>query len=157
MAPDRGLDKRRVITNLNRQGDAMLEVFMSVRLALAAAFVSAISLGAAPALADSADHSSCFLSSNWSGWKSPDPNTIYLRIDVNRIYRVDLASPSNQLNDPSVHLVSKIRGSAWICSPLDLQLEVADSHGGFREPLFVKSITELTPDQAKAIPPKFRP
>lgn len=130
---------------------------MSVRLAFAAALAaSVVGLGATPALADSANHNSCFLSSNWSGWKSPDPNTIYLRIDVGHIYRLDLAHPSDQLNDPDVHLVSKIRGSSWICSPLDLQLDVADSHG-FREPLFVKSITELTPDQAKAIPPKFRP
>jgi hypothetical protein len=137
----------------------MLEIFMSVRLALAAALATgAVSLGATPALATgSASHESCFLSSNWSGWKSPDPNTIYLRIDVGHIYRLDLAHPSYELNDPSVHLVSKVRGSSWICSPLDLQLEVADDHGGFREPLFVKSITELTPDQAKAIPAKFRP
>lgn len=136
----------------------MLEMFMSVRLAFAAACVaSAVSLGATPVLADTARHDSCFLSSNWSGWKSPDPKTIYLRIDIGHIYRLDLASPSYQLNDPSVHLVSTIRGSSWICSPLDLQLDVADDHGGIREPLFVKSITELTPDQAKAIPPKFRP
>ena len=126
---------------------------MSVRVALA---VATLSLGSTPALADSAAHNSCFLSANWSGWKSPDPNTIYLRIDVGHIYRLDLTQPSYQLNDPSVHLVSKIRGSSWICSPIDLQLDVADSHG-FREPIFVKSITELTPDQVRAIPPKFRP
>jgi len=131
---------------------------MSVRLAFAAALaVSAISFGATSVLAASADHSSCFLSANWSGWKSPDPNTIYLRIDVGHIYRLDLAHPSYQLSDPDVHLVSRISGSDWICSPLDLQLDVADDHGIGREPLFVKSITELTPDQVKAIPPKFRP
>jgi hypothetical protein len=56
-----------------------------------------------------------------------------------------------------VHLTSTIRGSSWICSPLDMQLSVADDHGIAREPLFVKSITELTPDEVKAIPPKFRP
>jgi hypothetical protein len=109
-------------------------------------------------LADTApNHQACFLSSNWSGWKSPDPNTIYLRVDVNRVFRLDLAHPSYSLNDPSVHLVSRIRGSSWICSPLDLQLTVADTHGIGREPLFVKTITELTPDQAKAIPAKYRP
>jgi hypothetical protein len=50
-----------------------------------------------------------------------------------------------------------IRGSDWICSPLDLQLAVADSHGGFREPLIVKKITKLTPDEIHAIPAKYRP
>ena len=131
---------------------------MPIRVALSALFAaSALCLGAAPALADSADHNSCFLSSNWQGWKSPDPNTIYLRVDINRIFRIDLAHPSYSLNDPSVHLVSVIRGSSWICNPLDLQLRVADTHGVVREPLFVKGITELTPNEAKAIPAKYRP
>jgi hypothetical protein len=131
---------------------------MSFRLALTAAFAaSAACLGATPALAASADHSSCFLSANWTGWKSPDPSTIYLRVDISRVFRLDLAHPSYQLDDPSVHLTSTIRGSSWICSPLDMQLSVADDHGIGREPLFVKSITELTPDQVKAIPAKFRP
>jgi len=136
----------------------MLEVLMSFRPLLAAALATgALCVGAAPVLADAPDHQACFLSSNWSGWKSPDPTTIYLRVNVNRIFRIELAHPSYSLNDPSVHLVSVVRGSSWICTPLDLQLRVADNHGSTREPLFVKSISELTPDEAKAIPAKFRP
>jgi len=124
---------------------------------LAAVAAGAFGLCASPALADVPARQACFLSSDWSGWKSPDPTTIYLRINVNRIFRLDLAHPSYSLNDPSVHLVSEIRGSSWICSPLDLQLKVADTRGIMREPLFVKSIAELTPDEAKAIPPRDRP
>jgi hypothetical protein len=140
----------------------MLETLMSFRPLLTAALATALAagatcLGAAPAMADAANHQSCFLSSNWTGWKSPDPNTIYLRVDVNRVFRIGLAHPSYSLNDPSVHLVSVIRGSSWICTPLDLQLKVADTHGSLREPLFVKTITELTPEEAKAIPAKYRP
>jgi hypothetical protein len=136
----------------------MLEILMSFRLALTAVLVAgAAALGAAPAVADTANHNNCFLSSDWSGWKSPDPNTIYLRVNVNRIFRIDLASPSYQLSDPSVHLVSTIRGSSWICSPLDMQLYVNDNLGIARQALFVKAITELTPEQAKAIPAKYRP
>ena len=132
---------------------------MPFRPALIAALAtaSALGLGGGSAFADAANHDSCFLSSNWEGWKSPDPSTIYLRISVSQIYRLDLAHPSYSLNDPSVHLLSKIRGSSWICSPLDMQLYVADDHGIMREPLFVKSMTKLTPEEAKAIPAKFRP
>lgn len=131
---------------------------MSARPLLTAVLTAGVlCLGASPVLADSVSRQACFLSSNWSGWKSPDPTTLYLRVDVNRIFRVDLAHPSYTLNDPSVHLVSEIRGSSWICTPLDLQLKVADTRGIMREPLFVKRITELTPDEAKAIPPKYRP
>jgi hypothetical protein len=100
---------------------------------------------------------SCFLSRDWEGWKSPSPNVIYLRIGVSQIYRLDLSAGSNQLQEGDVHLINKVRGSDWICSPLDLDLQLADDHGIFREPLFVKSITRLTPDQVAAIPRKDLP
>ena len=131
---------------------------MSFRTFLGAALVGAVCVAAGPALAaDAPARNNCFLAADWSGWKSPDPNTIYLRVDINRVYRLDLASPSYQLSDPGVHLISRIRGSNWICSPLDMQLYVGDDHGIMREPLFVKSLTPLTPDQVKAIPAKYRP
>jgi hypothetical protein len=135
---------------------------MSTRLtALCAGLAAAASLGfAAPALADGATSThtdSCFLANDWEGWKSPSPNVIYLRVGVSRIYQLDLSSGSNQLDEPDMHLISQIRGSDWICSPLDLQLAVADNHGDFREPLIVKSITRLTPDQIAAIPRKYLP
>jgi hypothetical protein len=132
---------------------------MSLRSATLAAGLAAglLAAAASPALAASSDHSSCFLASNWDGWKSPDPSTIYVRITLARVFRLDLAHPSNQLNDPSVHLLSKVRGSSWICSPIDLDLSVVDDHGVSREPLFVKQMTELTPDEIKAIPAKYRP
>ena len=135
---------------------------MSLRLnVFFAAAVGALSLGIQPALAEGhpapQPNQNCFLTSDWQGWKSPSPTVIYLRVRVSEVYRLDLSAPSDQLEDPSVHLISEVRGSDWICSPLDLDLRVADDHGAFHEPLFVKSITKLTPDQIRAIPPKFRP
>ena len=100
---------------------------------------------------------SCFLANDWEGWKSPNPNVIYVRVGVSRIYELDLSAGSNQLQEPDMHLVSQIRGSDWICSPLDLQLQLADNHGAFQEPLIVKSITKLTPEQIAAIPKKYLP
>jgi hypothetical protein len=123
---------------------------------LAAAAASLVSFaGAAASAADT--HDACFLSSQWAGWRSPSPDVIYLRVDMNRIYKVELSSGSSMLQDAGMHLVSRIEGSDWICSPLDLQLELADDHGGFREPLIVKSLTLLTPDEVKAIPRKYLP
>ena len=131
---------------------------MSLRsAAISLATAAAVALSASPVQAATASHSSCFLATNWAGWKSPDPNTIYVRVDFGHVYRFDLAHPSNDLDDPSVHLVSKIVGTDWICSPVDLLLYVADDRGITREPLFVKSISELTPDEVRAIPAKFRP
>jgi hypothetical protein len=112
---------------------------------------------ASPAAADPAGSNHCFLSRNWEGWKSPDPNTIYVRVSVDTYYRFDLSAGSDQLKGPGVHLVTDIRGTSWICDPLDMRLYVVDNHGAFREPLFVKAITRLTPDEVAAIPSNFRP
>jgi hypothetical protein len=133
---------------------------LSIRSTLTyAGAAAALCLAGSAAYADPPAHAdqSCFLAADWSGWKSPSPNVIYLRINVSTIYELDLSAGSSQLQEPDMHLVSELRGSDWICSPLDLQLEVADSHGAFREPLIVKSITRLTPDQVRAIPAKYRP
>ena len=132
---------------------------MSKRLvALCAGLTLAGSLClAGPALAAESSHDTCFLSRDWEGWKSPSPNVIYVRVGVSRIYEFDLSSGSDQLQEPDMHLVSEIRGSDWICNPLDLQLQLRDDHGVFQEPLIVKTITRLTPDQIAAIPKKYLP
>lgn len=132
---------------------------MSKRLsALCAGLALAGSLGfAGSALAAGASHGSCFLARDWEGWKSPNPSVIYVRVGVSRIFKFDLSASSNQLQEPDMHLVSEIRGSDWICDPLDLQLQLRDDHGAFEEPLFVKAITQLTPDQIAAIPKKDLP
>lgn len=133
---------------------------MLKRLSLLGACLAAGSLGfASQALSATPTHGtdSCFLANDWDGWKSPSPTVIYVRVGVSRIYELDLSSGSNQLQEPDMHLVSKIRGSDWICDPLDLQLQLADNHGAFEEPLIVKSITRLTPEQIAAIPKKDLP
>jgi len=58
--------------------------------------------------------------------------------------------------DPDRFLITKQRGSSWICSPLDLDLQVAD-HVGFRQPLIAKSLRKLTPQEVAAIPKKDLP
>ena len=133
---------------------------MTIRLTAAhtaLALAGVLSFAATSALAAAPARDNCFLSANWEGWKSPDPNVIYLKVGVGDVFRLDLAAPSSQLQEPDVHLVSQVRGSDWICSPVDLDLQLSDNNGGFREPLFVKSMTRLTPDEISAIPPKFRP
>ena len=133
----------------------------------AAAFCAAGAL-ASPALAD--QQHPCFFINQWEssvlvGFKAAErylqfnghPNTVYLRVNIKDIYRLDLSAGSEQLTWPgSYHLVSVVRGSSSICTPLDLQLAVSDSHG-FYQPLIVKTITKLTPDQIAALPKKDRP
>ncbi len=99
----------------------------------------------------------CFYVTQWRGWKSPSPDVLYLRININDVYRVDLSDKAIGLNWPDSHLISQVRGSDQICSALDLDLAVVDHGGGIREHLFAKSMTKLTPAEVAALPPNARP
>lgn len=99
----------------------------------------------------------CFSLSNWrGGWRAPTKDVIYLRVDSNDIWRLDLNGGSSELLQADVHLVNIARGGDTVCAPIDLDLSVADNHG-FRTPLFVKSIAKLTPEEVAALPAKQRP
>jgi hypothetical protein len=97
----------------------------------------------------------CFFTRDWAGWRSPDAKTIYLRVRVNEIYQLDLAYGSSLLTWPDSHLINEVRGTDSVCAPIDLDLRVANDH--IVEPLFIKSIAKLTPEQVAAIPKKFLP
>jgi hypothetical protein len=99
----------------------------------------------------------CFRSQDWEGWKAtPDGRTLYLRVLMHDFYRVDLAGACPELNAPDAHLVTHVRGSDEICAPVDLDLRVSTGMG-FATPCIVRSITPLTAEEAKALPPKLRP
>jgi hypothetical protein len=125
-------------------------------LILTAAVAALAIAGAARADAPAAKpNMPCFFSRDWSGWRSPDKNTIYLRVRVNEIYQIDLRYGSSLLTWPDSHLINEMRGTNSVCVPLDLDLKVANDH--IVEPLFIKSISKLTPEQVAAIPKKFLP
>jgi hypothetical protein len=133
---------------------------MSIRSILVGGALALSALAALPAAAAPGGESSrhpCFFINQWQGWKADGPNVIYLRVNLSDIYRADLSAGSQQLTWPgSYHLVSKVVGSSSICTPLDLQLAVSDSHG-FYQPLIVKSLYKLTPEEAAALPRALRP
>jgi hypothetical protein len=128
-----------------------------MRALLLMAAVAALGLaGAARAEAPAAKpKSSCFFTRNWDGWRSPDEKTIYLRVNVRDIFKVDLSYGSSLLTWPDSHLINEVRGTDWVCQPIDLDLKVANDH--FAEPLFIKAITRLTPEEVAAIPKKYLP
>jgi hypothetical protein len=131
---------------------------MTARILIAAAATAAFGL-AAPALADAPAkpnvNANCFLAHDWDDWRGSDPNTIYVRVRQHDFFKLELSAGSNMVTDRSNHLVSHIRDSSWVCSPLDLDMWISDGH--VQVPLLVKSITKLTPEQVAAIPEKFRP
>lgn len=98
----------------------------------------------------------CFSLSDWHGWTAPNKNTMYLKVRNRDVYRLDLAHGSSQLTWPGSHLVTIVRGSDNICSPLDLDLRVSDGTG-FAIPIRAKTITKLTTEEIAALPKKDRP
>jgi hypothetical protein len=120
--------------------------------------VALCALGAVAGSASANDRHPCFFINQWQGWHATDANTLYLRVNMHDIYRADLSAGSQELTwGGTYHLVSRVDGgSSSVCTPLDLQLAVADSHG-FYQPLIVRELTKLTPDEIAALPKKDRP
>lgn len=125
---------------------------IALMAALAALGLSGVAHADAPA---AKPKSSCFFTRDWAGWRAPNKDTIYLRVNVRDIWRIDLSSGSQLLTWPDSHLINEVRGPDSVCSPIDLDLRVANDH--IVIPLFVKAITRLTPEEVAAIPKKDLP
>ena len=128
-----------------------------IPMALAAAALTATVANAATTPNAPNAPSACFASNSWEGWSAPGGGDfLYLQVGLHDVYRVDLSKGSHVRKDADRFLINRVRGSDWICSPLDLDLTLSDHHG-FREPLIALSLRKLTPEEVAAIPPKDRP
>jgi hypothetical protein len=115
--------------------------------------------GAARADQAPAPGRNCFLSNQWKNWSVPASgkgDVLYLRLNNNDIYRVDLAPGSGARRGANEFLINRVRGSNWICSAVDLDLSIGDNLG-FHRPLIARSLRRLTPDEIAAIPRHERP
>jgi len=134
---------------------------MRTHLIRLAAAVAALGLAAplahASTEAPAKSKNSCFASSSWSGWSTTaDGDALYLRINLKDIYRVDLTPGSHARRYGDQFLINRVRGSNWICSPLDLDLAISD-HQGFRQPLIARGLRKLSAEEIAAIPRKELP
>jgi hypothetical protein len=99
----------------------------------------------------------CFRTSDWQNWKAANDHTIYLNVGGNRIWRLDMAGSCPELSDGGAKLITRdIAGSGSVCSPMDLDLKVSVGHG-IATPCIVRNMSELSPDQAAALPRNLRP
>ena len=129
----------------------------------ACAGLFATSAVAAPAQTSTADtkddHSQCFFIEEFQQWRDVDDKTIYIRVNLNDYYRLDMASSCPELTYPSPHLISKTVGPRSVCTALDWDLRVADGFGpgSVATSCIVKTMTKLTPAEAAAIPKSYKP
>ncbi|MDB5448866.1 MAG: hypothetical protein JWQ97_4183 [Phenylobacterium sp.] len=128
-----------------------------LKLISIATAVAMLAAGAANANDRPSRRDNCFLSNAWTGWSAThDGDALYLRITQREVYRAELTPGSHVRKFGDEFLVSRVRGSNWICSPLDLDLTLADRHG-MRQPLIVRSLHRLTTAEIAAIPRKEVP
>ena len=109
----------------------------------------------APARAEPAGQ--CFSTAEMGNWRAADDRTLYVRVRLNKVYRVDLRDRCSFLTAPGARLISTFRGSNLICSPLDWDLKVSSGIGGSIEPCLVKAMTPLSPEEIAALPKKAVP
>lgn len=125
-------------------------------MAFAAPSLAQAPSAATPPSARTLPAKDCFNSRDWRGWKSPSPDTLYIRVGLKDVYRIDLRGGGRALDAPNNFIVSVARGGTRVCSTVDLDLRMSDNLG-FVAPLFPTGLVKLTPQQIEAIPPKFRP
>mgnify|MGYP001039999279 CR=1 FL=1 len=118
--------------------------------AIAIAALVPLAAQAKPASSDRA----CFHASNVSGFRAPDDKTVYVRVGVRDIYQMQMLGAC-----PDINWAEKIgirtQGSEWICSGMDANLISPSPIGPHR--CAVRALRKLTPEEAKALPPKSRP
>jgi len=122
---------------------------------LALAFCASASTASAQPTAHHAGQ--CFRDADYQGFKPINDHAFNIRVGVGDYYRIELEGVCPEILDPSASLITVVRGSDWICDPLDWDLRVRSSPGLPAVPCIVKSQTKLTPEQAAAIPQQERP
>jgi hypothetical protein len=137
---------------------------------LAAALVPGALAQAAPAGAQTSPSSSpasaparssrpqraCFNVRMIDNFTAPDDSTVYIRANVNEIYRLKLFAPCLNVDwDQSIALQDR-SGSSWICDPMDAELLVHASGIGMQR-CPVSELRKLTPAEVAALPKRARP
>ena len=122
-----------------------------------ALLLASIAAGALHAQAADGQNDACFFTTQFRHWKAADEKTIYISVLPNRYYHLDLSGRCPALLWPDAHLVTVFRGSNSVCSALDWDLKVSQGPSGISEPCIVRKMTLLSPAEAAAIPPRFKP
>ena len=106
------------------------------------------------AVAASSSARSCFWANNANGFNAVDETTVYVRVGVRDVYRLELFARCPDIDwNQAIGLVS--RGGDSICSGLDATIITKGPFGPQR--CEVRTVTMLTPEEAAALPPKSKP
>ena len=137
---------------------------MKTPLAIAAAS-AVLAIGVAPIVSRADDKpdakpahtDTCFWARNVTGFAAPDDHTVYVRVGLHDVYRLDLmiSCPDVDWNQ-RVALQSSRGAGGSICNALDAEI-VSHAVGLGRQRCPVKAMHKLTPDEVAALPKKAKP
>ena len=98
----------------------------------------------------------CFYRRNINGFSAPNDRTLYIRVGVHDIFRLDLMSDCTGLTfREDIGISDEPGGDPFICSPL--QATITYREGGIRDRCPVTAMHRLTPEEIAAIPKKNLP
>jgi Family of unknown function (DUF6491) len=109
-----------------------------------------------PAPAAPKPEQACFWAHNVNGFNAPNEKTVYIRVGVNEIYRLDLMYDCTGLTfRQDIGLEREPAGDSFICNPM--QATVVYHDGAIPQRCPVTAIHKLTKDEASALPKKYLP
>jgi hypothetical protein len=118
----------------------------------AALLAGVLAAGAAAAAGGGRD---CFLQRNINGFSAANDRTVYIRVGVREIWRLDLMMNCSGLTFRNGFALQGSPTGPWICHPLDATVIVRQ--GGITQRCPVTAMHHLTADEAAALPKKLRP
>jgi len=124
-----------------------------VAMAAAASALAAAVVDAQPAARHTNDQ--CFVRRNINGFSAPNDRTVYIRVGVSDIWRLDLMTECTGLSFRNAFRLEARPATAWICSPLDATVIVRQT--GISQRCPVTAMHKLTPDEIAALPKRDRP
>ncbi len=123
---------------------------------IAVGVVGATSTVPGPALAADPASQPCFYARDINGFEAPNDQTLYIRVGVSDIFRLDLAPHCTGLTfRQNIGLSSTPAEGGFICTPL--QAEVVYRDNGFSNRCQVNAMHKLTAAEIAATPKKDLP
>jgi hypothetical protein len=124
---------------------------------LAAALLLTLGAASTASAADKASTDQCFWARNVTSFAAPDDHTVYVKVNMHDVYRLDLmiSCPDVDWNQ-RVALQSSHGAGGSICSPLDAEI-ISHAQGIGRQRCPVKAMHKLSPDEIAALPKKAKP
>jgi uncharacterized protein DUF6491 len=144
-----------------RKNRDMFRLKLNRSIGVAAAAVAIVAGGAALTVGAHAQPrgghrgDQCFLSSNINGFQAPNDHTVFIRVGVNDIYRLDLMNDCPGLSFRHGFGLKSTPGDPWICSPI--QATVVFRETGIHNRCPVSGIHRLTPPEVAALPKRYLP